>query len=380
MTNPSILHSHLSTSGRSMFDDHNASAASAHFHGSTNNRENSINGRTHSSHPSAEHSNDRYSSVAERFEREYCRPTVGLYSQMHRDYNEDRDMEEEWKNINTMLNCILGMVEKTKRALAILQHRSESRVSEYSNNGLWNMPSLRGRHFSPLDVSHSSHSSHDFHELKKPRIDGLISNHFQKTALSEIDRIADIRRIPGSHKHLEEAVNEVKRQAVVELQKAVSAAETKATELVAAERLKMEKLVTDARRQAAEDALVAITHQDDSTENCWNCGRKASETCSGCNSARYCGSFCQHKDWENHHRVCQNTATNGSSNGSTNGSLVPQSSTPGCEKTSKSRSPTPASAPNVSNSSGSVGIKNSTSAPIVSAGDARDTNNKIKNE
>jgi len=50
------------------------------------------------------------------------------------------------------------------------------------------------------------------------------------------------------------------------LQKAVSAAESKATELVAAERIKMEKLVTDARRQAAEEALVAISHQDDSTE------------------------------------------------------------------------------------------------------------------
>ena len=40
-------------------------------------------------------------------------------------------------------------------------------------------------------------------------------------------------------------------------------------------------------------------------QNCWNCGRKASETCSGCNTARYCGSFCQHKDWDNHHRVCR---------------------------------------------------------------------------
>ncbi|KAL0191786.1 hypothetical protein M9458_014484, partial [Cirrhinus mrigala] len=37
---------------------------------------------------------------------------------------------------------------------------------------------------------------------------------------------------------------------------------------------------------------------------CWNCGRKASETCSGCNAARYCGSFCQHKDWERHHLIC----------------------------------------------------------------------------
>uniref|UniRef100_A0A803Y6S7 MYND-type domain-containing protein n=1 Tax=Meleagris gallopavo TaxID=9103 RepID=A0A803Y6S7_MELGA len=43
------------------------------------------------------------------------------------------------------------------------------------------------------------------------------------------------------------------------------------------------------------------------TQNCWNCGRKASETCSGCNTARYCGSFCQHKDWEKHHHICGQT-------------------------------------------------------------------------
>jgi hypothetical protein len=108
MSNPSILHSHLSTSGRSMFDDHNTASASALFHNSSNNRENTINGRNHSSHPSAEHSSDRYSSVAERFEREYCRPSVGLYSQIHRDYNDDRDMEEEWKNINTV--CALRVL------------------------------------------------------------------------------------------------------------------------------------------------------------------------------------------------------------------------------------------------------------------------------
>ncbi|CAG9131263.1 unnamed protein product [Plutella xylostella] len=33
--------------------------------------------------------------------------------------------DDEWRNINTMLNCILSMVEKTKRALAILQQRGE---------------------------------------------------------------------------------------------------------------------------------------------------------------------------------------------------------------------------------------------------------------
>lgn len=111
-------------------------------------------------------------------------------------------------------------------------------------------------------------------------------------------------------------MNEVKRQAVAELQKAVSAAESKASELVAAERNKMERLISEARRQAAEEALAAINHQEDSTEqNCWNCGRKANETCSGCNVARYCGAFCQHKDWENHHRVCGQPSTSPTSSG-----------------------------------------------------------------
>ena len=32
--------------------------------------------------------------------------------------------------------------------------------------------------------------------------------------------------------------------------------------------------------------------------------RQANDTCSGCNKAKYCGSFCQHKDWENHHKTC----------------------------------------------------------------------------
>jgi runt-related transcription factor 1 len=62
-----------------------------------------------------------------------------------------------------------------------------------------------------------------------------------------------------SHRSLsEEAVNEVKRQAVAELQRAVAAAESKACELVATERAKMEKLLLEARKQAAEEALAAV--------------------------------------------------------------------------------------------------------------------------
>ncbi len=31
----------------------------------------------------------------------------------------------------------------------------------------------------------------------------------------------------------------------------------------------------------------------------------ATETCSGCGVARYCGAFCQHKDWDDHARLCR---------------------------------------------------------------------------
>merc|ERR1712128_189156 len=50
---------------------------------------------------------------------------------------------------------------------------------------------------------------------------------------------------------------------------------------------------------------VSDTQNDSKEESCWNCGRPATETCSGCSLARYCGPFCQHKDWEDHSRVCR---------------------------------------------------------------------------
>ncbi|KAK8777670.1 hypothetical protein V5799_028985 [Amblyomma americanum] len=179
---------------------------------------------------------DRYDRY-DRLDRDFYRPCYGM---LHRDYPEERDMEDEWKNINTMLNCILGMVEKTKRAIAILQHRSQAERPDFSAS-VW---TGSRRH---LDVDY---------DLKKRDL----MAHYKSAA--EIDRVSEVRR------RAEEAVNEVKRQAVAELQKAVSAAESKASELVAAERTKMERLLGEARRQAAEEALAAVNHQEDSTEAC----------------------------------------------------------------------------------------------------------------
>ncbi|KAK3085902.1 hypothetical protein FSP39_010261 [Pinctada imbricata] len=183
-------------------------------------------------------------------------------------------MDEDWRHVETMLNCIIGMVDKTKRALAVLQERSLRDREELS---LW----MR-RHAEGMDGD------------PKKRSNDMMAHQIRQTE----DRVTDVRR------RAEEAVQEVKRQAMLELQKAVSAAEHKATEMISTERVKMERTVMEARKQAREEILAQVNRQEESSESCWNCGRKASETCSGCNVARYCGSFCQHKDWENHHHVC----------------------------------------------------------------------------
>ena len=58
----------------------------------------------------------------------------------------------------------------------------------------------------------------------------------------------------------------MKRQAVTELQKAVSAAEQKASELVTSERTKLERTVAEARRQAVEEVMGTLNHQEESGE------------------------------------------------------------------------------------------------------------------
>ncbi|XP_005411087.1 PREDICTED: protein CBFA2T3 isoform X5 [Chinchilla lanigera] len=202
----------------------------------------------------------------------------------------EREWAEEWKHLNNLLNCIMDMVEKTRRSLTVLRRCQEADreelnhwVRRYSDAEDGKKGSVPTR---PLGSAAGPEGSQlDLHRELMPR---ALSGYMPE----EIWRKA------------EEAVNEVKRQAMSELQKAVSDAERKAHELITTERAKMERALAEAKRQASEDALTVVNQQEDSSESCWNCGRKASETCSGCNAARYCGSFCQHKDWEKHHHVC----------------------------------------------------------------------------
>ncbi|XP_036998219.1 protein CBFA2T3 isoform X3 [Artibeus jamaicensis] len=204
----------------------------------------------------------------------------------------EREWAEEWKHLNNLLNCIMDMAEKTRRSLTVLRRCQEADREELNH---WvrrysdtedNKKGPTTTTARPLGSSATAEGSQlDVRREFMPR---TLSSYMPE----EIWRKA------------EEAVNEVKRQAMSELQKAVSDAERKAHELISTERAKMERALAEARRQASEDALTVVNQQEDSSESCWNCGRKASETCSGCNAARYCGSFCQHKDWEKHHHVC----------------------------------------------------------------------------
>ncbi|XP_060086981.1 protein CBFA2T2 isoform X2 [Heteronotia binoei] len=220
----------------------------------------------------------------------------------------EREWADEWKHLDhvrnlnaqppaplnmgcTALNCIMEMVEKTRRSMAVLRRCQEADREE---------------------LNYWKRRCSETTEPRKGGSDLIVRQHSpgsSDSVSSDSQREFSTRSGAASYVTEEiwkkaEAVNEVKRQAMSEVQKAVAEAEQKAFEMIASERARMEQTIADAKRQATEDAFLVINEQEESTESCWNCGRKASETCSGCNIARYCGSFCQHKDWERHHRIC----------------------------------------------------------------------------
>ncbi|KAJ8673353.1 hypothetical protein QAD02_004615 [Eretmocerus hayati] len=255
-------------------------------------------------------------------------------------------LDDEWKNIHVMLNCILGMVDKTKRALAILQKRgctspaasattsSTTTSSTGVSNNTINSPLVNGSSSSaaqsngPQQISEQLLSVTDVGSLK--RLSGEI---VAQTIRATEDRVAEVKR------KAEEAVQEVKRAAVAEVQRAVAAAlaESRAGERYRNQRY-LDGLPIVAHQQQIQRAhqpslsvrpspflRVAESRINDEPDKdtippsssliasgCWNCGRPALETCGGCGLARYCGSFCQHRDWEagGHHASCSSTSNN----------------------------------------------------------------------
>ncbi|XP_033075251.1 protein CBFA2T3 isoform X2 [Trachypithecus francoisi] len=243
----------------------------------------------------AHHFRDAYRHADPRELRERHRPLVVPGSRQEEVIDHkltEREWAEEWKHLNNLLNCIMDMVEKTRRSLTVLRRCQEADREEL-NHWARRCSDTEDTKKGPGPATarpRSSCAGPEGCQLDVPR------EFLPRTLTGYMPE--DIWR------KAEEAVNEVKRQAMSELQKAVSDAERKAHELITTERAKMERALAEAKRQASEDALTVVNQQEDSSESCWNCGRKASETCSGCNAARYCGSFCQHRDWEKHHHVC----------------------------------------------------------------------------
>ncbi|XP_078738053.1 protein CBFA2T1-like [Lampetra fluviatilis] len=249
----------------------------------------------------------------------------------------EREWAEEWKHLDHLLSCILEMVEKTRRAISVLRRCQETDRQELARwvrrccseeaadppgasasagpvgkkNGLGHV-AVGGSGSTLGSVSGISKQQQQQLQQLAPVVAAVPSGGLASTAsLLLLDTHQEFLSRPGTRympediwRKAEEAVNDVKRRAMSELQKAVSDAERQARSTIEGERARMERALADAKRQAASDAIAIVARQDDSSESCWNCGRKASETCSGCNTARYCGAFCQHKDWERHHHVC----------------------------------------------------------------------------
>ncbi|CAB1423876.1 unnamed protein product [Pleuronectes platessa] len=170
----------------------------------------------------------------------------------------DREWADEWRHLDHVLNCIVDMVEKTRRSVSVLRRCQESDREELNywrrRSSEQEDPRKGGSGSAPFSKTHSPHSA-------------------------ESDSQRDFAPRPGSAyvtdeiwRKAEEAVNEVKRQAMDEVQKAVAEAEQKAFEMIASERAKMDKTLADAKKKAQEDAVSVINEQEDSSECCWNCG------------------------------------------------------------------------------------------------------------
>jgi runt-related transcription factor 1 len=95
--------------------------------------------------------------------------------------------EDEWKNIHVMLNCILQMVEKTKRALSILQNRTFHNEVESSGTSSASASAttswLRRPNYAAMD------SSEDF----KRQAGEMMAQALRSTE----DRVAEVKRRAG---------------------------------------------------------------------------------------------------------------------------------------------------------------------------------------
>lgn len=191
------------------------------------------------------------------------------------------------------------MLDRTKKSLANLQACYMEMAS--ANQSISSPLTLRNRKMNfpppPLDSNSHLRPIDQALEQRKSRDQPLSvsSLHMPDTHASKNHMSNDIERIPTAmgrptttngivliffkndfstytwysllnYLGIKEIKKEIKRQQV-DLQK-VMAADNKANELAAVERAKMERMITEARRQAAEEALVSINRQENNEEVC----------------------------------------------------------------------------------------------------------------
>ncbi|NXD13750.1 MTG16 protein, partial [Nothocercus nigrocapillus] len=186
----------------------------------------------------------------------------------------DREWAEEWKHLNNLLNCIMDMVEKTRRSLTVLRRCQEADREELN---LWM------RRYSDAEDMKKGPPGRPPGSAEAPQLGRAQGDpgarpscaprsNQRRLPLSPADAHREFAPRPLTGympeeiwRKAEEAVNEVKRQAMSELQKAVSDAERKAHELISTERAKMERALAEAKRQASEDALTVVNQQEDSS-------------------------------------------------------------------------------------------------------------------
>ncbi|XP_044783664.2 protein CBFA2T2 isoform X2 [Bubalus bubalis] len=164
----------------------------------------------------------------------------------------EREWADEWKHLDHALNCIMEMVEKTRRSMAVLRRCQESDREELN---YWK------RRFNENTEMRKTGSELVSRQHSPGSADSL-SNDSQR----EFNSRPGTGYVPVEFWKKTEAVNKVKIQAMSEVQKAVAEAEQKAFEVIATERARMEQTIADVKRQAAEDAFLVINEQEESTE------------------------------------------------------------------------------------------------------------------
>ncbi|XP_054246537.1 deformed epidermal autoregulatory factor 1 homolog [Indicator indicator] len=89
--------------------------------------------------------------------------------------------------------------------------------------------------------------------------------------------------------------------------------ETVSSLLTTAQQLKT--LIEQAKQASSSFREAAVTQAkiqadvERKEQSCVNCGREATNECTGCHKVNYCSTFCQRKDWKDHQHICGQSAT-----------------------------------------------------------------------